>query len=102
MVENKLVRRTLVGLALVVSGGLDVAACGGSDDDGGCEAQYEQRLEQLAPGGYIASKQSLNDQYDTTKVDNKAIYDKVKLGLAKDDGCPSGCTSISTTCCECN
>ncbi len=102
MLENKFVRKTLVGLALVASGGLGVVNCLGGDDDGDCEAQYEQRLKQLAPGGYIASKLSLRDQYDTTKVDNKATYGKVKLGLAKDDGCPSGCTSISDTCCECN
>lgn len=99
MLDNKLVKKALVGIALVASTGLGTASCGDSD---GCEAQYEQRLEQLSPGGYITSKQNLKDNYDVTKDGNKATYGKAGQGLVYDDGCPSGCTSISDTCCECD
>ncbi len=86
MLEKIIGSKRLVGLAMIASVGLGMNACGEED----CQTNFESSTYALMGEGESVYKQEQSSPYET------------KRSALGEDGCPSGCTSISDTCCWCS
>lgn len=90
MLEKIVSKMGFVRPLAVVGAGLIGVSCGGDDGDD-CMAYNQLQIE----GVHYLQKGTDYGQRTS------ALYGSGQA-KASDDGCPSGCTSVSDTCCECS